>query len=148
MQAIIFCGLQAAGKSSFYKTYFFNTHIRINLDMLHTRRREDLLLAACIEMKQPFVVDNTNPSVKERAKYVSLARDAGFEVVCYYFSEGLEACLARNAERDVSQQIPVKGVLATYYKFQVPLFEENFHKLYHVRLADNNDFVIEEQPQN
>ncbi len=57
MQAIIFIGIQASGKSSFYKEQFFKTHIRINLDMLRTRHREDILLRACLEAKQPFVVD-------------------------------------------------------------------------------------------
>jgi hypothetical protein len=58
MEAIIFIGIQGLGKSSFYRERFFNTHIRINLDMLKTRRREQLLLQACLNAKQPFVVDN------------------------------------------------------------------------------------------
>jgi len=39
MEAIIFIGIQATGKSTFYKDNFFKTHIRINLDMLKTRKR-------------------------------------------------------------------------------------------------------------
>ncbi len=31
MEAVIFIGLQAAGKSSFYRDRFFSSHIRINL---------------------------------------------------------------------------------------------------------------------
>jgi len=38
MEAVIFVGLQAAGKSTFYRERFFDTHVRINLDMLRTRR--------------------------------------------------------------------------------------------------------------
>ena len=70
MEAIIFVGIQASGKSTFYRERFFDTHLRINLDMLKTRYREQLILRACIEAKQPFVVDNTNPSVEERARYI------------------------------------------------------------------------------
>ena len=62
MEALIFVGLQASGKSTFYKERFFTTHLRINLDMLRTRHRERLLIGACLEAKQPFVVDNTNPN--------------------------------------------------------------------------------------
>jgi hypothetical protein len=43
-QAVIFIGVQASGKSTFYMDRFFRTHMRINLDMLHTRNRERLLL--------------------------------------------------------------------------------------------------------
>ena len=60
MEAVILIGIQATGKSTFYKEYFYDTHVRINLDMLKTRRREDILLQACIQAKQSFVVDNTN----------------------------------------------------------------------------------------
>ncbi len=34
MQIMIFVGIQASGKSTFYHQYFANTHLRINLDML------------------------------------------------------------------------------------------------------------------
>jgi len=36
MEAVIFTGIQAVGKSTFYKEHFFTTHVRINLDMLKT----------------------------------------------------------------------------------------------------------------
>ncbi|HZC19556.1 MAG TPA: hypothetical protein VE225_07575, partial [Rubrobacteraceae bacterium] len=69
MEAVVFVGIQASGKTSFYRERFFDTHLRINLDMLKTRRREQIFLRACIEAGQPFVVDNTNPSARERARY-------------------------------------------------------------------------------
>jgi len=34
MEAIIFIGIQATGKSTFFQQRFFATHVRINLDML------------------------------------------------------------------------------------------------------------------
>ena len=54
--AILFTGIQATGKSSFYRERFFHTHVRINLDMLRTRHRERVLLRARLEALQPFVV--------------------------------------------------------------------------------------------
>ncbi|MEL6944740.1 MAG: ATP-binding protein, partial [Bacteroidota bacterium] len=36
MQAILFIGIQASGKSTFYKERFFNTHVRISMDLLNT----------------------------------------------------------------------------------------------------------------
>ncbi len=78
MEAVIFIGIQGSGKSSFYLARFYRTHIRINLDMLRTRHREQLLLSACVEGKSRFVVDNTNPTITERARYITPARAAGF----------------------------------------------------------------------
>ena len=80
MEAIIFCGIQGSGKSTFYLRHFYPTHVRLNLDMLHTRHREAILLHACLAAQQPFVIDNTNATIAKRARYISLAKAAGFRV--------------------------------------------------------------------
>jgi predicted kinase len=60
MQAILLVGLQGSGKSTFWAQRFRDTHVRLNLDMLNTRARFDVLRHACLAAKQRFVVDNTN----------------------------------------------------------------------------------------
>ena len=80
MELIIFIGCQASGKSTFFKQYFSDTHIRLNLDMLKTRHRENILFQACLDAKQKFVVDNTNPSKLDRKKYIQQAKNAYFKV--------------------------------------------------------------------
>src|SRR5678815_5935772 len=99
MEAIILVGIQASGKSSFYKERFFDTHVRINLDMLKTKHRQQALLDACLASKQPFVVDNTNATVEKRSYFISAARAAGFRVVGYYLRSDLDSALSRNDER-------------------------------------------------
>ena len=39
MEAVVFTGIQASGKSTFYRERFFHTHLRISLDLLKTRGR-------------------------------------------------------------------------------------------------------------
>ena len=68
MEGIIFIGLQASGKSSFYKERFFSTHMRISLDLLNTRNKENQFLDKCLELQQRVVIDNTNPEVKTRQR--------------------------------------------------------------------------------
>jgi predicted kinase len=101
MEEIIFIGIQATGKSTFYKDNFFKTHIRINLDMLKTRNREDILLEACVKAKQPFVVDNTNPTDMDRKKYIDIAKAADFKVVGYYFQSNINEAVLRNENRKI-----------------------------------------------
>lgn len=144
MEAVIFVGIQATGKSSFYRKRFFDTHVRINLDMLKTRHREQLLVRACIEAKQPFVVDNTNPSVEERARYIESARSAGFHVTGYYFSSSVREALARNARRTGKARVPEKGIFGTRKRLQVPNLEEGFNELCYVWIDDAGSFVVEE----
>jgi predicted kinase len=144
MEAVLFIGIQASGKSTFYKTYFFNTHVRINLDMLKSRHREHLLIEACLEAKQPYVVDNTNVTVEGRGKYIQRAHEAGFRVIGYYFRADLAGALRKNSERSGEACIPVKGVLATYRRLQIPSMEEGFDRLYYVRIEKPGEFVVEE----
>ena len=80
-EAVILVGIQGSGKSTFYQQRFADTHVRINLDTLKTRAREEQLLRDCIAKKSSFVVDNTNPSPSDRARYVAPSRAAGFRVV-------------------------------------------------------------------
>jgi predicted kinase len=143
MEAVIFTGIQATGKSTFYTERFFRTHVRINLDMLKTRHRERILLEACIAAKQPFVVDNCNTSTEQRARYVVPAKAAGFRVVGYYFRSRLEDALRRNAARPGRESIPEKGVVAAYARLQVPSRDEGFDALYYVSIDSEGRFVIE-----
>lgn len=142
MEAVIFIGLQGSGKSTFFKEKFSDSHVRINLDMLRTRNREQILLSACIEAKQPFVVDNTNPTVEDRVRYVSAARDGGFRVVGYYFASKIEECKARNSQRGEDKAVPTKGLLGTYAKLEIPKLSEGFDELHYVSINSDNNFEV------
>jgi predicted kinase len=144
MEAVIFVGVQASGKSSFYQERFFRSHVRINLDMLRTRHRERVLLGACLEGQQPFVVDNTNATPTARARYVAPARAAGFRVVGYYFRTALADAIRRNAARPAPEQVPVKGLAGTYKVLQPPTLEEGFDALYVVTLLPEQGFLVRE----
>lgn len=144
MEAVIFIGIQGTGKSSFYKERFFHTHVRINLDMLKTKNRFRLLLTACLEGGQPFVVDNTNVTKDVRAEFVGQAKAAGFRVVGYYFRSDISSALARNSERVDSARIPDVGVLGTYKRLEIPRRDEGFDALYYVGIDPDGRFQIDE----
>jgi len=143
MQAVIFIGIQATGKSSFFKDMFFDSHIRINLDMLRTRHRERLLMNACIEAKQPFAIDNTNPSAKDRAGYIEAAKAAGFEIVGYYFQSNIGEAIARNSTRTGSDRVPPKGIAGTHKRLELPSLAEGFDILKYVMIKDGK-FVVKD----
>jgi predicted kinase len=143
VEVVIFAGIQATGKTSFYRERFFDTHLRINLDMLRTRHREEILLRACIEAKQPFVIDNTNPSTEERARYIQPARRGGFRIIGYYFRSSVKEALARNARRTGKARIPEKGIFGTHKRLRLPDFEEGFDDLYYVHVDESGRFIVE-----
>jgi len=143
MQAVIFCGIQASGKTTFYRERFFETHVRINLDMLRTRHREQLLLKACLEGRQPFVVDNTNLTVADRARYLPPARAAGFEVICYFFRTEPRAAHERNRRRQGRAAVPAAALFGAQKRLEVPTLEEGLHKLFSVEISDDGAFLVE-----
>lgn len=144
MEAIILIGIQGAGKSTFCKQRLFDTHVRINLDMLRTRNREETLLSACLEAKQQFVVDNTNATLDERSMYIRRARSDGFRVIGYYFASRVEECKQRNEARQPKQVVPLKGLLGTYGRLQLPTRQEGFDELYYVEIDRHGGFLVSE----
>ena len=144
MEAIIFVGIQGAGKSTFFKRNFFDSHIRINLDMLRTKNRERLIFEACLEAKQKFVIDKTNLMREDREKYIAAAKNFGFKVVGYYFQTNLEKAMERNNLRQGKAKIPEKGLFGAYKRLQIPTFDEGFDELFYVSITDENDFAVED----
>jgi len=142
VEAVIFIGLQATGKSTFYAQRFMRSHVRINLDMLHTRRKEAILLDACLNMPHSFVVDNTNPTREERAGYIRRSRKKGFRIVGYYFSSVVSQALDRNAMRPENERVPDAGIRSVHSRLQLPDYSEGFDGLFHVSIASDNSFVV------
>ncbi len=142
MEAVVFIGIQASGKTTFYCRRFFDTHVRISLDMLRTRYRERVLLAACIAARQPFVIDNTNVLAAERALYIPPARQAGFRVIGYFFTTPLRAAIARNAKRTDKKPIPIPGLAGKHKRLEPPRPEEGFDELYTVELTAADEFLV------
>ena len=142
MEAILFIGIQATGKSTFYKTTFFRTHLRINLDMLKTRHREHVLFHACIDIKQRFVVDNTNPAKHDRQRYIEPAGKKGFKIIGYFFNSDFDAAIERNQKRPEGEKIPEAGIRRAHSNLELPDYSEGFDELYHVRINDQGGFDV------
>lgn len=143
MEAVIFCGIQAAGKTTFYLERFFDTHVRLSLDLLRTRHRERTFLTACLTTQQRFVVDNTNATRAERARYIAPARAAGFRVVGYFFAADPRAAFERNRRRPEGAAVPAAGLFGTQKKLEPPRLDEGFDSLFRVELVEGAGFRVE-----
>lgn len=143
MEIVIFCGIQATGKTTFFKAKFFNTHIRISLDQLNTRNKEQKFIDTCLATQQQYVVDNTNPTKEDRKKYISEAKANKFKVVGFYFQSKINDALNRNSQRIGKENIPEVGIKGTFNKLEIPTLNEGFDELYFVEI-ENNSFKVEE----
>lgn len=113
--------------------------------MLRTRYREKIFLEAAFRTGLPIVVDNTNPTVEERKKYIELARNHKFKIIGYNFEPDYDLSYERNEQRQGKEKVPVVGIKSTLKKLQEPSYGEGFDTLYSVR-SQNQGFVIQEIP--
>jgi predicted kinase len=125
VEAVILCGMQGSGKTTFYRDRFLETHARVSMDLLKTRAREAKFLQLCLETQMRFVVDNTNPGVADRARYIAPARAAGFKVIGYLVEVAA-------APRD---EIPARALRDFARRFVRPTPAEGFDELWHVSRA-------------
>jgi predicted kinase len=135
MEAVILCGLQGSGKTTLYRDRFLETHVRVSMDLLRTRAREAELLAWCLRTHTRFVVDNTNPTAADRARYIAPAREEGYRVIGYLVDADAQEALARNAGREGRARVPGRSVAGTARRLLRPTLEEGFDELWHATVA-------------
>lgn len=135
-QVLVFIGIQASGKSTFYKDMLAcYGYVHVNLDTLHTRNNEHKAISDCYDKNLSFVIDNTNPEKNDRARYIPDAKSHGYEVIGFFFQSILKDCIARNEMRE--RQVPSHAISCTQNKLQMPEYSEGFDKIYFVRITDN-----------
>jgi predicted kinase len=135
MEVILFIGIQATGKSTFFKAHFADTHVRINLDMLKTRHRERRLFELCLELGQPCVIDNTNLCRKDRERYLLATRERNIPTHGFYFASSAREALVRNAAR--AKSVPDVAILGATKRLELPTLDEGFASLQYVKMSEN-----------
>ena len=144
---IIFIGIPASGKTTFYKSTFADEYVHINLDTLHTRNKELILIDACIAEGKSFAIDNTNPTKADRQRYIPKAKAAGYRITGYFFQSKIADCIERNDQREGKTKIPNAAIGAISAKMEMPSLDEGFDELYFVSI-ENHAFTISEWKEN
>lgn len=139
MELVIFCGLQAAGKSTFYARRFAETHALVSKDLLHNNkrpeRRQQQLIREALVAGRSVVVDNTNPTIEDRARLIALGREYGAQIVGYFFLADREASRTRNAAREGKARVPPVAIYATAKRLMPLTYAEGFDRLSTVRIV-------------
>lgn len=140
---ILFTGIQASGKTTFYKTHLEGIYEHISLDILHTRNKERIAIEECIKNGKSFVIDNTNPAKSDREKYISIAKQHDYQVIGYYFKSIINECVIRNEKREGKARVPGCAIANTSNKLELPDYDEGFDSIYYVYM-ENERFIVEE----
>lgn len=152
MELIILMGLQASGKSTFYRLHFATTHAHVSKDLFRNNKRpgkrQMYLIEEALKAGQSVVVDNTNPTPEVREPLIRLAHAYGAEVIGYYFESETRSSIERNQTRSGKARVPDVAIYVTSKKLVRPTYAEGFDKLYDVRIVDDVGFEVRECVQN
>jgi predicted kinase len=153
VEVLIFCGLQAAGKSTFFQTHFAETHLLISKDLMgkSSRRgqKQTKLLQMALQAQNAVVIDNTNPTRTDRVPLVEIAHTYQAKVAGYYFATPIKQAVERNQQRTGKARVPAVALYSTAARFIEPTYAEGFDTLYYVQIAEGSTlesptWVIEE----
>lgn len=133
LELIIFVGLQAAGKSSYYREHLAATHMHVSKDLMTNTRDRDAKQMKMIEQElragRSVVVDNTNPTPAVRAPLIALGHRLGARVLGCFFDATVKDAVARNRLREGKARVPDVAIYVTARKLVRPSFDEGFDEV-------------------
>ena len=134
MELIIFVGVQASGKSTWYRNHLAATHVHVSKDLMPNARDKDAkqlqMIAAALREGKSVAVDNTNPTPAVRAPLIALGRAAGARVVGYLFETVVKEAVVRNRAREGRARVPDVAIYVTSKKLVPPSLEEGFDEVH------------------
>jgi predicted kinase len=150
-ECVIFVGLPGAGKSTLFRETFAATHRHISKDLWPNNTGRDAkqqkLVAEALASGESIVIDNTNPTVAERARLIDLARKYDARVVGYYFDVTTRVAVARNAERSGKAKVPNVAIFTTAKRLAAPTYAEGYDALYRVTIAEDRSLFVTDVPR-
>jgi predicted kinase len=141
-ELIIFVGIQAAGKSTYYRSHFAATHVHISKDLMTNARsrdsRQQQMIEEALKTGKPVVIDNTNPTPLVRAPLIETGRRLGARIIGYFFEVPVKVAVARNRAREGKARVPDVAIYVTSKKLVPPKFEEGFDEIHVVAAEQPN----------
>jgi predicted kinase len=133
VELVIFVGMQAAGKSTWYATQLAATHVHVSKDLMKNVRDRDARQRQMIEEAlgagRSVAVDNTNPTPLVRAPLIEMGRRHGARVIACYFQTSAKDAVVRNRLREGKARVPDVVIYVTARKIVPPSLEEGFDEV-------------------
>lgn len=146
MELVVLMGVPGSGKSTFYRSCFAATHVQVSKDLFRNNRnkarRQQQLLEEAMAAGRSVVLDNTNPTLADRAAPIALARAYGAAVSGYVFPRDIAGALERNRGRAGKARVPDIAIYATAQRWQSPTLNEGFDRLFWVRFTSEGHFDV------
>ncbi|HYI08944.1 MAG TPA: AAA family ATPase [Thermoanaerobaculia bacterium] len=133
LELIIFVGMQAAGKSTYYREHLAATHVHVSKDLMTSTSNRDLrqqqAIARELAAGRSVAVDNTNPAPAVRAPLIALGRRHGARMIAYFFEAVVKDAVARNRLREGKARVPDVAIYVAARKLVPPSLDEGFDEV-------------------
>lgn len=155
---VVLIGASGAGKSSFARAFFQSTEI-LSSDRFRAFVSDDennqaatadafellyLVARKRLRRKRLCVIDATNIRERDRAGYVTLAREFGCPAVAIVLDPGIDICIERTkarSDRDISQEI-VRQQYCELQRSLHSLNHEGYSQLWYLRGASTAAITV------
>lgn len=132
-ELVVFVGIQGSGKTTYYHEHFAATHVHVSKDLMKNARekesRQRSQIAEALREGRSVVVDNTNPTLYDRAPLIAAGREHGARIIAYYFEAPVRMAVARNQQREGKARVPNVAIFATQKRLVPPTTEEGFDEI-------------------
>lgn len=143
-EVIVMVGQPASGKSSFAKKHFeASGYVYINRDNLGTWQKCVTALERAINEKKSAVIDNTNPDLESRKRYIDMAKKHRITCRCFVMATSEAQAKHNNVFRELTDPFHavIKDMVFHGYKskFKEPTLKEGFAEIVQVNCIPQFD---------
>lgn len=143
-EVVLFAGYPASGKSFFGQTYLEpKGYVHINRDTLGTWQKCVSLTTKALKEGNSVMIDNTNPDIESRARYIDVAKKAGVPCRCFVFTATHQQALHNERFREMTDKThkPINVIVMNGFKskFKEPTLKEGFKEIVKINFVPKFD---------
>ncbi|XP_053687390.1 uncharacterized protein F21D5.5 isoform X2 [Sabethes cyaneus] len=148
-EVIVMVGFPGSGKSSFVRANLESKgYTLINRDTLGSWQKCVSLLESALRNKKSAVIDNTNPDVESRKRFVEVAKKRNVPCRCFVMNVSYKQSKHNNIFRELTDRshTSINDMVFNMYKskYQEPSIEEGFSEIVKVNFLANFKSDVEE----
>uniref|UniRef100_A0AAR2LUE8 PNK FHA domain-containing protein n=1 Tax=Pygocentrus nattereri TaxID=42514 RepID=A0AAR2LUE8_PYGNA len=141
-EVIVAVGFPGAGKSTFFHAHVIpKGYVYVNRDTLGSWQNCVSACERALKEGRSVAVDNTNPDLESRKRYVDVSQKAGVPCRCFNFTASLEQSKHNNRFREMvpsaMKHVPVNDMVFHSYKkkFVNPSLSEGFSEILQIHFV-------------
>jgi len=155
-EIIIIVGMPASGKShiaaeiqsrGFIKNKLYQI---INRDKLKTIEKCIKVCESTLKLNLSVIIDNTNPTIEDRKKFIDLAKKYSYTIRCVLFNIPLDIVIHNNYYRYITSQstsncalIPKIAYNIYKSKYSQPEIKEGYKEIIEINSISNYDYLYQ-----